>query len=209
MRSEQWVPVGMLVFLLEGRMSNKRQIMEALEENPNIMAVKNNRDLKYAMESDLSVVFVLYGNINNITAIVEKLKSCGKFVIVHEDLIEGLSQGPYCNDFISRYTQADGIITTKLQNALHAKQMGLFSVLRFFLLDSMSFETMKNHLKVANCDLIEILPGVMPKIIEEVRTRTSIPVVAGGLIKDKEDVIAALKAGAFAISSSNYEVWNM
>lgn len=35
------------------------------------------------------------------------------------------------------------------------------------------------------------------------------PVLAGGLIADKEDVMAALRAGAMAISTTNQQVWLM
>ena len=36
-----------------------------------------------------------------------------------------------------------------------------------------------------------------------------VPVLAGGLIADKEDVMAALEAGITAISTTNQAVWNM
>ncbi|NLM61842.1 MAG: glycerol-3-phosphate responsive antiterminator, partial [Clostridiales bacterium] len=35
------------------------------------------------------------------------------------------------------------------------------------------------------------------------------PIIAGGLISDKEDIITALAAGAIAISSTNHDVWFM
>ena len=35
----------------------------------------------------------------------------------------------------------------------------------------------------------------------------SVPVIAGGLISDKEDIIAALDAGAAAISTTKEELW--
>lgn len=185
------------------------EIFNELYKNPVIMAIKDNKDLTKALDTDNRIVFVLYGNIETIPHIVKKLKEKNKIVIVHEDLIEGLSSSCMGNHFIKRYTEADGIITTRAQNASHAMKMGLFSVLRFFVLDSMSYESMKETIKKANCDLIEILPGIMPKIIKEVSKRTSIPIVAGGLIRDKEDVIEDLKANAIAISSSNYDVWKM
>ena len=58
-------------------------------------------------------------------------------------------------------------------------------------------------------DFIEILPGVMPKIIARICRETQIPVIAGGLISDKEDILAALSAGARAISTTNPAVWEM
>lgn len=173
------------------------------------MAIKDNRDLTACLEKDIKVVFVLYGSINNISHIVGKLKDSGKYVIVHEDLIEGLKAGRQASEFIAKFTEADGIITTRVKDASKAKQMGLFTVLRFFMLDSLSFESVKTSLKSADADLIEILPGIMPKIIENLSRRTAIPIVAGGLIRDKDDVISALNANAFAISSSNQNVWNM
>ena len=49
----------------------------------------------------------------------------------------------------------------------------------------------------------------MPKIIKDLSQRTNIPIVAGGLIKDKADVMDVLKSGGIAVSSSNYQIWNM
>ncbi|MDD7306638.1 MAG: glycerol-3-phosphate responsive antiterminator [Peptoniphilaceae bacterium] len=185
------------------------EIFNELYENPVIMAVKDNKDLEKALETENRIVFILYGNIETIPQIVKKIKDKNKIAIVHEDLIEGLSSSYMANHFIKRYTEADGIITTRPQNASYAMKLGLFSVLRFFLLDSLSYISMKEVLKKVNCDCIEILPGIMPKITKKVAKRTSIPIVVGGLIKDKEDVIDNLNAGAIAISSSDYDVWKM
>lgn len=49
----------------------------------------------------------------------------------------------------------------------------------------------------------------MPKMIGEISKRYPTPLVAGGLIRDKSDVVDALNAGAIAVSSSNYAVWKM
>ncbi len=38
--------------------------------------------------------------------------------------------------------------------------------------------------------------------------KTKIPIITGGLIMDKEDVIQSLNAGAIAVSTSNKNVWN-
>ena len=49
----------------------------------------------------------------------------------------------------------------------------------------------------------------MPKIITRMKKELGVPIIAGGLIADKEDVIQALDAGAIAISTTNKDVWNM
>ena len=62
---------------------------------------------------------------------------------------------------------------------------------------------------MGGADLIEILPGVMPKIIRRLAGSAKKPLIAGGLISDKEDILSALGAGAVAISSTNEGVWFM
>ena len=44
-----------------------------------------------------------------------------------------------------------------------------------------------------------IMPGIMPKIIKKIHEETGMPVIGGGLISDKEDVIEIMKAGALGI----------
>ena len=68
---------------------------------------------------------------------------------------------------------------------------------------------MKQTIKDVNCDIIEILPGILPNQIKEIKKRTNIPIVAGGLISTKKEVMDALNSEAIAISSSNYNVWLM
>ena len=187
-------------------------IKEELYENPVIMAIKDGKDLRECLKeeySDNRIVFVLFGNIETIPNIVKKLKDKDKIVFVHENLIEGLSTSHFSPSFIKKYTDADGIITLRAQNAYEARKIGLCTVFRFFLLDSLSYESVKESIKNTSSDFLEVLPGIMPKVVKEISKRTATPLVAGGLIRDKSDVIDALNAGAIAVSSSNYEVWKM
>ena len=58
--------------------------------------------------------------------------------------------------------------------------------------------------------MVELLPGLMTAAIGEIaQQHPDLPVIAGGLIKTKADVLAALSAGAAAVSSSNEQVWFM
>ena len=57
-------------------------------------------------------------------------------------------------------------------------------------------------------DVIEILPGIIvPKLMQEIRRASRVPVMAGGLITEKADVLNALDGGAIAISTTNEKVW--
>jgi glycerol uptake operon antiterminator len=91
----------------------------------------------------------------------------------------------------------------------YAKSLGLFAIHRIFLVDSFSYNNLPKQVKLSGADAIEILPGCMPRVISWVREDTDIPLIAGGLVCDKQDVISALGAGAIAIASSNRQVWKM
>ena len=53
-----------------------------LEENPVVAAVKNNEQLNKALETDVNVIFVLFGNILDIVSISKKISSSPPFFIV-------------------------------------------------------------------------------------------------------------------------------
>lgn len=187
---------------------NKR-FVDTMEECPIIAAIKDMDGLNRCLESESNIIFVLFGDICNIAHIVDTIKKTGRIVIVHIDLINGLSSKEISVDFIKNNTNADGIISTKIALIKKAKELGLYTVLRFFIIDSMAFENIKKQSEVVKPDFIEILPGVMPKVIEKIKNISSVPIIAGGLIADKDDVMAALSGGAVSISTTNHEVWFM
>lgn len=185
----------------------KKEFMEALELSPVIAAIKDETGLEKCISCDSQVVFVLYGDITTIPEIVIKIKEAGKLAMVHIDLIAGLGSKEIAVDFIKSNTLADGIITTKPNLVKRADELGLYTVLRLFLIDSMAFDNLDRQVKMAKPDVIEILPGLMPKIVTKVCSRSSIPVIASGFISDKEDVISVLRAGATCVSSTNENIW--
>ena len=190
-------------------MKNSRQIMEVIADNPIILAVKNKEELKKAIKEEAEIIFLLGSNIIDLPEDVNLIKENGKFAIIHLDLIEGLSLKEVSVDFIKSHTKADGIISTKPKIVKRASELGLFSVLRQFLIDSLALENLEKNIVLSNPDMVEILPGVMPKIIVKISKKVKIPIIAGGLISDKEDVISSLKSGAIAISTSNSKIWKL
>lgn len=183
---------------------------DLIEENPVIAAIKNDDGLeKCCQDEEIKIVFVLYGNICTLPSITGKLHQAGKVCMVHVDLISGLAAKDVSIDFIRKNTQADGIISTKPLLIKRAAELGYHTALRVFTLDSMAYDNIEKELKIVKPDVIEILPGVMPKVIRRVCQRFHLPVIASGLISDKEDIMTALNAGAAAISSTNPEVWGL
>ncbi|MDO5601853.1 MAG: glycerol-3-phosphate responsive antiterminator, partial [Oscillospiraceae bacterium] len=166
-------------------------LQQLLEEKPVIAAIKSDEGLEDCLQVDCPVVFVLYGTVNTIPAITEKLCAAGKTPLVHLDLLDGLSAAPAAVDYLARHTSAAGVISTKNACIRYAKEQGLITVQRFFLLDSLALENVKKADAQNHADMIEILPGVMPKIVRTLTCTLRCPIIAGGLIRDKEDVVTA------------------
>ena len=187
----------------------KQELMDAIQETPVIAAVKDDAGLCNALTNEnIRVVFVLYGDICNIASIVRRIHEAGRFAAVHVDLIAGLAGKEVAVDFIRSTTEADGIISTRQSFIRRAKELGLAAILRVFLLDSIALESL-DKIPPNLPDCLDLLPGAMPKILRRVCAKAKVPVLTGGLIADKEDVMAALEAGATAISTTNQAVWDM
>ena len=57
--------------------------------------------------------------------------------------------------------------------------------------------------------MVEILPAVMPRVIARLRRELKVPLIAGGLLEEKADILAALSAGALCVSASDKRLWDM
>lgn len=186
----------------------RKDLLEIIADSPVIAAVKDEEGLDKSLKTDCRIIFILYGNICSLTTIVERTKNRDKLAIVHADLVQGLSAKTEAIDYIKNNTKADGILSTKGNLVKHAADIGLIGILRNFIIDSMAMENVKKQVELAHPDIIEIMPGIMPEIIEKLKNEIKLPLIAGGLISDKKDVIAALSAGANAVSTTKEELWN-
>ena len=113
---------------------------DTLGDNPIVAAVKDEPGLERCLNSPCRVVFVLFGDLNSVPRIVAELKTAGKTVFVHADLIEGLSAREAAVDYLIHAARPDGIISTRLPLLRFAKAKGLRTILRFFLIDSIAME---------------------------------------------------------------------
>lgn len=183
-------------------------IKELLEENPIIAAVKNQEQLDLAINSEAQIIFVLFGDVINIKMISEIIASKNKIGIIHVDLVEGLTSKEVVIKYIKDETKFSGVISTKPQVVKLAKKYGLLGVQRAFIFDTLSLNNVKNHM-ISECDAIEVLPGIIPKVLGIISKYSNKPVVAGGLIETKEDVMQALNSGATCVSTTKKEIWDM
>lgn len=181
--------------------------LDKIYEAPVIGAVHTTDPIEELIQSACKVYFILGGELLALKQMIQALKAADKSVFVDIDLIGGLKSDPSGLQFIYETMAPDGIITTKGQIIKNAKALGLCAIQRLFLLDSKNLQSGLASVEKYQPDAIEVLPGVIHKVTAQIVKASNIPVITGGLVQDKEDVIQCLKAGAIGVSTSKHLLW--
>lgn len=174
-----------------------------------IASIKKEEDVEKAIHANSNIIFLLTGNLVTTKGYLDLLKKTNKTTFIHIDFIEGLSNTKSAIKYIADVWKPMGIITTKSTLVKFAKEEKLMTIQRIFLIDR---NAMKKGIEIAHKfrpDAIEVLPGIMPNIIDELTRLTNLPIIAGGLVSNKEEILKGLGAGALAISSGNPKLWNL
>lgn len=182
----------------------RKELFDRLERTPVIAAVRDS-GFADAIASPAEVIFYLKANLLTVKQRVEEAKKNNKCVFVHIDLAEGIGKDRTGIDFLVQ-CGVDGIISTRSQLISCAEHAGLLTVQRFFALDSQGLDSLREMSENTSADLIEIMPGVIGKIINRF-AKGGTPVIAGGLIETKTEVTGAIQAGATAVSTGRKDLW--
>ncbi|MCF0129802.1 MAG: glycerol-3-phosphate responsive antiterminator, partial [Pseudobutyrivibrio sp.] len=174
---------------------------EILFASPVIAAVNTEEDIEKALTSECKVVFIIHSTLQNVKELVGLIKEADRIAIVHADLVAGLSSKEVAIEFLLEQTLADGIVSTKPQLIKKAIDMGRIGILRAFMIDTAAMETCKKQMELIKPDAVELMPGIVPRVFADMRAYSDMALIAGGLIRDKDDVIQAFDAGIDAVSA--------
>jgi glycerol uptake operon antiterminator len=182
--------------------------MEKLEY-PIVAAVRDVNHMKEAIESRVEVIFLMSGDIFTIEEFVAAAKKYQKKIFLHIDLIKGIANDKEGLRYIAKRIKPDGIVSTKNQLIHAAKKEGLLTIHQVFLIDTQAYETAIKNVLDTKPDMVEIMPGLMPRIIRQLSQAAGCPIVAAGLIKTQEEIAQALDAGAYAVAIGERQLWTL
>ncbi len=185
----------------------KRNIVDILEENPVIPAVRDEESLKKALLSKSEIIFLLSSDILNFRDRLKEIKDHGKLAFIHMDLINGLNTSPFALEYVYKTGLVDGILSTKKNIILKANTLGLMSILRIFAIDSTTIKGAGKLIKETKPSAVEILPGVAPKATKLLKNETNAPIICGGMVDTMEEIKECLTCGAIGASTSNHKIW--
>ncbi len=179
-----------------------------LHEYPIIAAIRDFSDIERVFHTPVRVVFLMGGDIQGITRTVRKLQDVGKTVFVHIDLCRGLAGDREGMLFLCNEAKPDGVVSTRINLLKVAKKLTVLTVQQLFVIDTQAFETGVRNIREFEPDAIEVMPGLMPRVIKELKKETEIPILAAGLIKSFAEVQLAIEAGATAVVAGAPELWD-
>lgn len=171
-------------------------------------AIRKMKDFERALETTHESIVFLETRLAQLKSLVDYAKRANKKTLVHFDLIQGLKADDYGMEFLIREVKPDGILSTRGNVITLAKKHHLLAIQRMFLLDSLALEHNLKLIKRTQPDCVEVLPGLIPDMIRQIKEQANTPVIAGGLVTREDQVTDALNAGAAAVSTSNTSLWH-
>lgn len=171
-----------------------------------IAAVRTQEEYEKALLSGATQIFDLSPDLLTLADRVKAAHAAGKKLFVHFDLATGIGKDKSGIAFAAALG-VDGVISTRVNIIRLAREAGLYTVQRFFIVDSHSIETTIEALKASKADTIEVMPGIAYKIICALKERLDVPIIAGGLIETAEEAEQAYQNGASAISTGKADLW--
>ncbi|MGA9286920.1 MAG: glycerol-3-phosphate responsive antiterminator [Anaerobacillus sp.] len=184
-----------------------KSFIERLKDDRMIAAIKDPKSFDRFIESDLQSAFLLMGNISVIKRYVDKLKKHDRHVFLHIEKIPGISYDKEGLKFISKFVKPTGIVTTKSSLIQLAKQEELLTIQRLFLIDTDAVHNGLKSTKEIQPDALEVMPGLIPEMIQQLKKETDLPLITGGLIQNTSHIEQALASGAEAVSTGRSWLW--
>ncbi len=190
------------------KFNNVRVIDVSFHGQKIIPAIRSMKDFEKMIDSPYTYGVFLDLHVGMLKSVYSHAKKHNKKMFCHVDLIHGLSSDEAAAEYICQELKPYGLISTKGSVITKARQKGVYATQRAFILDTHALERSIKLIAKTDPDYVEVLPGVIPKVIKEIHERTGKPIFAGGLIDHVDEVEQAIEAGASAVTTSNLMLWD-
>src|SRR5699024_6012914 len=170
-------------------------------------AIRSMKDMEKFFKLDYKRCVLLDTHFGHLQGILNQMKKNDKEVMLHIELIKGLSNDEAAVEYIIQQFRTYGVISTKSKVIRRDNKLTTLTTLRLYILDSNDLSRSIYLIKQAYLDFVEVLPGVDAKVIKEISEKTGKSIIAGGLINTEEEIQLAIESGAKYITTSDTEIW--
>jgi glycerol uptake operon antiterminator len=172
-----------------------------------IPAIPNHQALKKFIESKYTYGILMGFQLAQLKLLIDTCHKANKKVLVHSELIRGLSHDEYGAIFLIQELKVDGLISSKPKVIELCKKRNVIGIFRFFLKDSISLEQSLMITKKIEPVYLEVLPATGTNLIKYIKEQVHAEILMGGLIQDKSQIQNCISSGAIAVTISNTNLW--
>ncbi len=174
-----------------------------------IPAISNHKKLQTFLQSDLVYGILMNFQLAQLSDLVDTMKKHHKKVLIHSELIKGLSSDEFGAIYLIQSLKVDGIISSKPKVIEICKKRSVIGIYRFFLKDSISLEQSIHIGQRLNPQYVEILPSFGYELIPYIQKHLNCQILVGGLINDISIAKKCFSHGATALTTSDVDLWKM
>ncbi len=185
------------------RMKELHPMIDIIKNQICVPVVPNMKRMERFIDSNLKVCVLQDIHISLLEHMIKTLHDNNKLALVHIDMVHGISSDEHGAEFLCQRLRADGIISSKTRIIETTKKNRKIAIQRMFLIDSKSIERGIETIQKSQPDIVEVMPAIAFNIIPYINNQIDIPIIGGGLLKSKEDIIEGLKAGCIAFTVSD------
>lgn len=184
-------------------MKEIQPMIDILKKQICVPVVPSMKRLEKFIETDLVVCILQDIHISLLEHMIKTLHDNNKLALVHIDMVHGISSDEHGAEFLCQRLRADGVISSKTRIIETTKKNKKIAIQRMFLIDSKSIERGIETVQKSQPDIVEVMPAIAYKIIPYIKSKISMPLIGGGLLKSKEDILQGLEAGCMAFTVSD------
>lgn len=184
-------------------MKEIQPMIDILKNQICVPVVPSMKRLEKFIETDLVVCILQDIHISLLEHMIKTLHDNNKLALVHIDMVHGISSDEHGAEFLCQRLRADGVISSKTRIIETTKKNKKIAIQRMFLIDSKSIERGIETLQKSQPDIVEVMPAIAYKIIPYIKSKINMPLIGGGLLKSKEDILQGLEAGCMAFTVSD------
>ncbi len=177
-----------------------------------IIPVVSQANADTALVAEASLLFLQGCELADLADILGRLKK-GPLahlpIMLHIDLLAGLSSDDAGLRYLAGLGQIDGIITVRPHMVAAARKQDLASILLLFLQDGRAVDRGLHIVEQSEPDLIELVPGVAALEVLPQFANVPMPRIAGGLIRTADLARRLIDAGCDAVSTSTADLWQL
>lgn len=178
-----------------------------LRDNPVIGTLFGEADLDQFCAGPTRFSFVANLSLARVSAVFERLSSTTTLPMLNVDSVQGLTANADGLEYL-KGVGVPGIVSTHSQAVSRAADLGLLAVQKVFVTDRSNLRRAAATVKSSHAHFVQLMPWpVVPHLSPEF-LRALGPFIVAGFVNTEDDIHAALRLGALAVSSSQKELWD-